>query len=181
VGTFISLLRGINVASQNLIRMPELKRLYETLGFGEVVTYVQSGNVVFGAPDGIEAELEKSIEAEIQRSLGLSVTVLVRTPDEIERVIQRNPFTHGRNEDATRLYVTFLSSAPNGTELTALQSPNEDGDEFVLDGREIYLFCPNHYGRTRLNNNLFERKLKIPATTRNWNTVNTLFKMATER
>lgn len=181
MSAFISLLRGINVGRQNSIRMPELKRLYESLGFSGVTTYLQSGNVVFDTTHQSTADLERLIEAEIRRSLGLSVTLLVRTPQDFQRIIQRNPFTHERAEDLSKLYVTFLSTAPNGSALAAAGSPNEDGDEFFLDGREIFLFCPKNYGKTKLSNTFFERKLKLPATTRNWNTVNALLKMANER
>lgn len=181
MSAFISLLRGINVGRQNAIRMADLKRLYESLGFSGVTTYVQSGNVVFETSGQDAADLAGRIEAEIQRSLGLSVTVLVRTPKDFQRLIQRNPFTHGREEDMRRLYVTFLSTAPAATALEAAASPNADGDEFLLDGREIFLFCPKSYGTTKLSNTFFERKLKLPATTRNWNTVNALFQMAAGR
>ena len=173
--TFISLLRGINVGRQKSIRMPELKALYETLGFTKVATYVQSGNVVFDCDDSNAASIGAAIEMEIERRFGFHVTVIMRDQNDFQRIINGNPFINPRNEDPSTLHVTFLSSSPSTEIADNLKTPPGIEDECVLRGKEIYLFCPNGYGRTKLSNSFFERKLNVLATTRNWRTVIALY------
>jgi uncharacterized protein (DUF1697 family) len=176
--TYISMLRGINLGSHNSIRMPELKGLYEALGFTNVSTYVQSGNVVFSGDDRDTPELEAAIQAQIAATFGFDVPVFVRQARDFQWLLDENPFLHGRSEDPARLHVTFLSAAPPQEKLDALVKPAGENDEYVIIGRDVFLFCPNGYGRTKLSNAFFERKLGLPATTRNWNTINALLKMA---
>ena len=181
VDTLISLLRGINVNGQKTVRMAELKAAYEALGFSQVSTYVQSGNVVFdcaSADPGVNADLAavaSLIEAEIERRFGFPVSVMVRRPEDFRRLIAGNPFVQ-RGEDPSKLHVTFLASASALAQ--DFQAPAALPDEYILNGQEIYLFCPDGYGRTKLSNNFFERKLKVNATTRNWKTVMALDEVA---
>jgi uncharacterized protein (DUF1697 family) len=179
--TYISLLRGINVSGQNRIGMPELKRLFESLNLVNVRTYIQSGNVVFDWTEQEPLSLASVIELELEKSLGVSVRVLLREKEEFEKIIGRNPFVNQRKEDPEKLHVTFLSEAPSEINLSKLIPSKDTTDEFIVYGREIYLFCPNGYGRTKYSNTFFERKLGVTATTRNWKTVNALYEMAKER
>ena len=177
--SFVSLLRGINVTGHNMIRMAELKALYESLGFKNVATYIQSGNVIFqseeDSPDGVEASIERAIE----KKFGFPVTVIVRKPAELARVIKANPFIGRARIDEIRLYVTFLRSRPTPALIKALQpAAAKSTDQYEIVGREIYLHCPDGYGKTLLSNTFFEKQLKVAATTRNWKTVNTLYAMA---
>ncbi len=178
--TFISLLRGINVSGQRTIRMPELKALYESMGFSKVTTYVQSGNVVFDCADSKATKIGRAIEMEIERRFGFPVTVIIRNRDDFMRIIDGNPFIHPRKEDPSKLHVTFLSSSPSAEIADGLKIPPGIKDECVINDKEIYLFCPNGYGRTKLSNSFFERKLKVPATSRNWNTVVALYDISTK-
>ena len=177
---YISLLRGINVSGQNKIRMEDLRCLYAELGLQKVQTYVQSGNVVFASDESDASIMAEQIEAQIASKLGLTVPVLLRSAAEFGQILRRNPFLTGRQEDPGQLYVTFLRSLPDPAVATGLQPPAGETDEFVIIGQEIFLLCPNGYGRTKLSNSWFERKLKQVATTRNWKTVNTLYQMAME-
>ncbi len=179
--TFISMLRAINVSGQNRIAMPELKRLYEGLGLTNVQTYVQSGNVVFDSPGRAAAELAAAIEAQIAQKFALKVAVFVRDVEDFQRILDGNPFLTGRNESTAFLHVTFLNQMPTAAQWSSLKAPGGVSDEFVPGVQEVFLFCPNGYGRTKLNNTFFERKFGITATTRNWNTVQALYKMAAER
>jgi uncharacterized protein (DUF1697 family) len=186
--TYISLLRGINVSGQNKIRMSELKGVYESLNLANVVTYIQSGNVLFDCAEQDPALLAKAIEVEIIRSFGTSVQVLLRDRSNFQQIIDRNPFVHLRNEGTEKLHVTFLSDRPSEpalSNLPLLEDPKKSGagnnDEFLVYEREIYLFCPNGYGRTKFSNSFFERKLGVSATTRNWKTVNALYEMVNQR
>jgi uncharacterized protein (DUF1697 family) len=178
MATFISMLRGINVGGQRSMRMPELKALYESLDFSRVTTYVQSGNVVFDSPIPDAVKVTAAIETEIARHFGFPVAVVLRGADDFRRILAGNPFIRPRNEAPEKLYVTFLSALPPAAASEHLQSPTGSADEFILSDREVYLFCPGGYGRTKLSNTFFENKLKVPATTRNWKTVNALYALA---
>jgi uncharacterized protein (DUF1697 family) len=213
--TFISLLRGINVSGQNKIRMPELKGLYKSLNLTNVVTYIQSGNVIFDCAEQDPTSLARSIEAAIARSFGSSVRVFLRDKNRFQQIIDSNPFYNQRDENPEKLHVTFLSDLPSesakdllqksakfytgdspavkgraspagmiwepGPQIYSLRSGAGNADEFLIYDQEIYLFCPNGYGRTKLSNNFFERKLSVSATTRNWKTVKALFEIANQR
>lgn len=180
MATFVAMLRGINVSGQKSIRMPDLKALFESLGFSQVETYVQSGNVVFHAAEGHSASLAATIAAQIESSYGFEVAVFIRDAADLLRIVAGNPFVQ-RNADPTKLHITFLDHAPAEADLSQMKPPNDETDEFLTGPQEIFLFCPNGYGRTKLSNSFFERKLKMSATTRNWKTVNTLLGMAKER
>lgn len=176
--TYITILRGINVSGHNMIKMAELKKMFETLPFENVRTYIQSGNIVFNAQPASDRDLEKQIHDTIQKTFSFSVPVIVLEEKEIRKVQQHNPFLTGRNEDITKLHVTFLDAIPENTLVEKLMETAQFlPDEWILDGKTIYVFCPNGYGKTKLNNNFFENKLKVTATTRNWKTVNELVSM----
>ena len=154
--------------------MKRLKALLEGLGFEDVTTYVQSGNVVFKAKTPpAAADLEKAIEAEF----GLDVTVILRTKAELAKVHKGNPYLE-EGADKAKLYVTFLADKPAKGALDGVDLSKYAPDEFRLVGRELYLHYPNGYGRTKLSNDFFERKTKLRATTRNWNTVSKLVELA---
>lgn len=179
--TYISMLRGINVSGQKRITMVELKKVYEVLDLLNVETYVQSGNVVFNTTEQDMAKLSILIEKQIEETYGYFVPTLIRNVNDFQRIINNNPFINKRNEDPTKLYVTFLYRTPTASRLSALVIPNNEAAEFVLGEKEIYIFCPNGYGRTKLSNTFFEKKLDMLATTRNWNTVNALLRLTNER
>jgi uncharacterized protein (DUF1697 family) len=176
--TYISMLRGINVGGQKQVRMAELKSLYELLGLGNVQTYVQSGNVVFDSEEQDAEKLMKSIESQIETTFGFSVPVLIRSADDFQRVIESHPFA---NEEPIRVLVTFLYEHPERSKWDDLSLYQDKVDQFALGEQEIFLFCPGGYGRTRLSNTFFEKKLGVIATTRNWKSVNALYEMASGR
>lgn len=178
--TLISLLRGINVSGHKRVGMADLKQLYESLGLANVQTYVQSGNVVFDSAKSDQAKLAALIEAQIERTYNYAVSVFIREARDFQRLLSHNPFLKGRQVAPTQLHVTFLYRSPPKSVVSSLQTPSSGADEFAIKGQEIFLFCPDGYGRTKLSNNFFERKLSVPATTRNWNTVNALYKLAKE-
>ncbi|HTA28879.1 MAG TPA: DUF1697 domain-containing protein [Candidatus Cybelea sp.] len=175
--TYIAMLRGINVSGHNPVKMEQLRAAFGSLGFANVKTYVQSGNVVFEAK-GPASELSAKIEEKILCDFGFAVPVLLKTAKEMADIVKRNPFLKDKAIDQSKLHVTFLSGTPPKTALELLQ-PLARGEEQlrVLD-REIYLYCPDGYGNTKLNNTAIEKKLSCRATTRNWNTTKTLLAMA---
>ena len=175
--TYIAMLRGINVSGHKIIKMEALRASFGALRLSNIQTYVQSGNVVFGAGNGSVAALSKKIEQRILRDFGFSVPVFLRTAKELEEIIERNPFLTDTAIDHSKLHITFLSEAAPKTALEELQPLAEKPEQFRVMGREIYLYCPDGYGRTKLSNTAIERKLSVGATTRNWKTVNTLLAM----
>lgn len=181
MNTFISLLRGINVSGQKKMRMIELRSLYEALGLSNVQSYLQSGNVVFDSDVKNPARLATIIEKQIELSYGYAVSVFIRETADWRRIVENNPFLTAQNQDPTKLYVTFLQERPSQATLSALETPPNETGQFIIGEREIFLFVPDGYGRTKLSNNFFEKKLNMPATTRNWRTVNALFNMVNEQ
>ncbi|HLK27840.1 MAG TPA: DUF1697 domain-containing protein [Puia sp.] len=167
---YISILRGINVSGSKMIKMDTLKKIYEDAGFKNAQTYIQSGNVVFQSKKSSHAALEEKIAEAILKSTKFEVPVLVKDPDELKEVFNKNPFLLKRKEDINFLHVTFLSDIPTKENIERIKGEYAP-DEFVISGKNIYLFCPNGYGKTKLHNNFFESKLKLSATTRNWKTI----------
>jgi uncharacterized protein (DUF1697 family) len=178
MSNYIAMLRGINVSGHKIIKMEQLRAAFASLGFNNVKTYIQSGNVVFEAAGGSAAGLAGKIERKILRDFGFSVPVSLKTLKEMEKVIKNNPFPKDPAIDHSRLHVTFLSGDPPKTALEQLQPLAATLEQFRIIDREIYLHCPNGYGNTKLSNAAIEKKLSVGATTRNWKTVTTLLAMA---
>lgn len=175
----VALLRGINVSGQKLIQMERLRAAFAALGFGDVKTYIQSGNVVFQTAKNISpASLEKKIAGKIVEDFGFAVPVSVRTAKELAAVLNGNPWLSVAGIDQARLHVTFLSGPAPAKAEAMLQSLAAKPERFAVRGREIYLYCPSGYGETKLSNSAIEKNLSLTATTRNWKTVNALFAMA---
>jgi len=176
--TYIAMLRGINVSGHKLVKMEALRASVESLGFADVKTYLQSGNVVFKTANISENGLVEKIAKKILDDFGYSVEVLVRTPAELGEVLKRSPFVKQAGIEAAGLYVTFLAQpAPKGAE-KVLKKLAEASEQICVEGREVYLFCPDGYGNTKVSNAAIEKKLAVPATTRNWRSVNALSEMA---
>ncbi|MBE0571634.1 MAG: DUF1697 domain-containing protein [Ignavibacteriaceae bacterium] len=173
---FIALLRGINVSGQRLIKMSDLKILFEKVGFNGVETYLQSGNVIFTSKETSTEKLSLKISSAIKKQFGFDVQLIVVTLEEIEQVIKKNPFIKKKKE-AEKLYVVFLSEKPLIENMDKLNSIDYAPEEYIIDEKYIYLFVPNGYGKAKLNNNLFENKLKVFGTTRNLNTIKALFEL----
>ena len=177
MAVYVALLRSVNVGGRSL-PSADLRALLEGLGFADVRTYIQSGNVVFEAATVPEA-LSPVIERALAAQLGFEVPVVLRTPVELRRVAEGNPFSD-RGAEPRQLHVTFLAEAPDpsGVEKLARDAQRHLPDECCLVGREVYLYCPNGYGQTTLTPSFIESRLKVPTTTRNWNTVGKLLDMA---
>lgn len=158
--------------------MADLKDAYEALNLTNVHTYVQSGNVVFNCTMRSASKIAALLEQQIESCFGYDVTVTVRTPSDFERIIKSNPFSVQARNDPAKVHVTFLASRPFSGMVKSVEDADTGGDNFSVGQQEVFLHCPNGYGKTKLNNAFFERKLKIPATTRNWKTVEALYRMA---
>ncbi len=171
---YIAILRGINVSGQKKVNMAELRQLLSNLEFQDLETYIQSGNIVFKADQKVD-ELAATIKERILNHFGFEVPTLILPADEMDKVIQGNPFQH---KDLSKVHVTFLSSPPNEQLIESLPSSPNPNESYLVKGKVIYVYCPDGYGRTKINNMFFERKLKTTATTRNWKTCMKLWEMA---
>jgi uncharacterized protein (DUF1697 family) len=176
MATYVALLRGINVAGNTRVSMDGLRKVFADLGHGDVTTYLQTGNVVF-TTGGKAAQVATELEKRITADLGVTPTVLLRTVAEMSEVLSSNPFLD-RESDHTKLHVTFLADKPDAEHRDALTRPDGETAEFQLWGREVFLHCPDGYGRTKLNNSFIEKRLGRRATTRNWKTVVKLCELA---
>jgi uncharacterized protein (DUF1697 family) len=176
--TFISLLRGINVSGQKLVKMDALKTMYKHLDFQNAETYLQSGNVIFRDDHSDPADLAATISSKIQEQFGFEVPVIVFNIDDLKSIIEANPFKDDLRIDRQFLHVTFLAADPKEIDFELIAAKKSPGEEIVLIKKAVYLYCPHGYGRTKLTNNFLEKKLRVGATTRNWKAVNELLKIA---
>jgi uncharacterized protein (DUF1697 family) len=174
----IALLRGINVGSNKRVAMGALRELLAELGYGDVRTYLQSGNVVLTSPASPE-RLQHELEEHIARELGLETRVVVRTRDELADVIERDPLA-GVADNPKRYQVSFLSAEPDPDVVHELGRIDVAPERFVVSGREIYTWHPDGIQRSKLNTVLSDKRLGVTATARNWNTVTKLLALADE-
>ena len=170
---WVALLAGINVGGKTTVPMAELRTVFAGLGYQQVQTYIQSGNVLFEEDTGDEGQLVAAIRPALSARFGWDIPVLLRTRPELEAVVAGNPF-HDRQDDPTKLLVTFLAAKPAADRAARLQPPPGETGELALVGREIYLHTPDGYGRTKLNNAYLAKVLGVAATTRNWKSVTKL-------
>ena len=176
MATYVALLRGVNVAGKNKLPMADLRDLLTGLGLHDVRTYLQSGNAVFSHPAAGAGQLAGRLEKGLAEA-GVPARVLLRRHDELATVLSGNPFL-AREPDPAKLHVTFLLDPPAPDRTGRLQVPAGETGVLSLRDREIYLHCPDGYGRTKLNNTFIETRLGAIATTRNWRTVCALAELA---
>jgi len=175
----IAILRGINVGKKRRILMADLILLFENLGFTNIKTYIQSGNIFFTTKRKVDSiELADIIENTITEKYGFEVPVIIRSADELEAAIKTNPFYQSEATDIKQLHLTFLKELPAKENLLQTETYNFEPDQFAINNKEVFVFCNGKYHKSKLTNNFFERKLKVAATTRNWKTVLKLLELA---
>ncbi len=167
--THIALLRGVNVSGHRKITMDALRGTAANLGWDAVQTYLQSGNLIFQA-QGSTAKLAEHLVQAIERDFGHAVPVRVFPAPKFDQLIAANPLANEPGLDPSHFHVTFTLASTKAT-LREDETPLGTNERVQLKGDHYYLYCPNGYGRTKITNGFFERKLKIPTTTRNWRTV----------
>jgi uncharacterized protein (DUF1697 family) len=180
MGIFIALLRGINVSGHNMINMNALKTCFQELDYQNVKTYIQSGNIVFQSLMEDTYMIAERIKQKIEKEFGFSVPVLVIPIDYLEKVIYQNPLLNDSIKDPAFFHVTFLYSDQYLPTFDQIESRKKENEAIILQHDVIYLYCQDGYGQTKLTNSLIESKLKVGTTTRNWKTVNELYKIAKE-
>ena len=151
---YVSMLRGVNVGG-NKVKMTELRDMYMKIGARNVETYIQSGNVVFDT-DQNEADMASRIESIFADTFGFETAVIMRTEQDMNRIVDNMPFA---GVDTDKLHVTFLSAVPEIFPHDDFSNARQPEEKFANAKREIYVYCPRGYGRTKLNNNLIEKKL----------------------
>ncbi|TVZ57048.1 uncharacterized protein (DUF1697 family) [Lutibacter sp. Hel_I_33_5] len=168
---FIILLRGINVSGKNKLPMADLRQLLNDLEFQNVQTYIQSGNIILDS-DKSKSEVCQKIKDGIASKFGYDVPVISRTISEWKKVIKNYPFP---TENEKIVAFTFLDKKTVAQEI---EIKNQGEDQFKVVDDLVYLYCPNGFGKSKITNNLFERKLKVTATTRNLRTTLKLIELA---
>jgi len=178
---WVALLRGINVSRANRLAMGDLRMTIQAIGFDNVATYIQSGNVVFDT-SGSDASTEESLAARIRDALavqhGVDVPVVVRSADELLRVAAALSAAESA-ADSKLLHVLFLDKEPAVGADASIEPQRYEPDRWTVDGRQIYVRYPNGSGRSKLTIDVFERALGVTATARNLNTVRKLAAMLT--
>jgi uncharacterized protein (DUF1697 family) len=158
--------------------MADLRESFDALGYEDVRTYIQTGNVLFTTSSKSEKAVVAAIEAQLASDFGDSPAVLLRTIPELQRVGRSSPYAKG-GANPSRHHVTFLTKPPTKAALAALSPlPPSPKDELVVDGREVYVHTPDGYHETKYTGTFLERRLGLVSTTRNWNTVQKLCELA---
>jgi uncharacterized protein (DUF1697 family) len=172
---YILLLRGINIGVYNRIKMPQLRELFADIGMPLVTTYIQSGNVLFDHKDLDEKKVIKDLQEILQSKMGWSVPIFIYDVAEWKKIVKSNPFAKKPGHDPAFFHVTLLEKTKKDIELLE----HKDESSPVI-GRAVYLYCPDGYRNTKINNTTIQKKLSMLATTRNWNTMNKLLALIEE-
>ena len=170
---YVALLRGVNVGGRNKLAMKDLAELCVSLGCCDVVTYIQSGNVILSPPPSRAKSISSAISAEISRRFGLSAPAVLRSATQIDSILASNPFLPD-DPSGKSLAVAFLADEPSPEAVAGLDPNRSPGDRFHVTGPDIYLHLMNGFAATKLTNAWFDSKLSTISTARNWNTVRKL-------
>ncbi len=174
----VSMLRGINVGGHNTVPMEKLRALYESLGLRDIQTYVQSGNVIFRAPERNIGSLHNRIANRIEETFGFRPEVIHRASSALREAVAKNPFADRPDVEPGKLIVVFLTGTPDAEARQKFLDLKVGPEESHIEGREAYIYFPNGMGRSKLTPALIERTLKTSGTGRNWNTVKKLLEIA---
>jgi len=169
--SYIALLRGVNLAGHKMVAMADLRAMLEALGFTEVRSLLQSGNLVFQGRAQASASLERKLEQEAQRRLDLETDFHVRTAAEWQTIIKRNPFAAAARQDPGHLLMMCFKEAPAAKDVKALQAAIKGREVVRAVGRQAYFIYPDGVGTSRLTTALIDKTLGLRGTARNWNTV----------
>jgi uncharacterized protein (DUF1697 family) len=170
---YVALLRGINLGGNNQMKMDDLKAVFEGLGFENVKSYINSGNIAFDTKKTAELKLIDKIEDAVEAKFDRRVHTMVREQTDIERIVKNNPFD-GEYESHKHMHVLFLKEPMPTEKAELLQASALPGERYEVVGREIYNHLPNGVAGSLLTKGFFEKKPVVPYTGRNWRTVEKL-------
>ena len=169
------------MTGHNTIKMTELSVLYKKLGFRENKTYIQSGNVIFRTEDNADPlHVANVVEEGILKKFGYTIPVMIRTTEELRKLRSANPYLSEPGFDPSRMAVIFLHGEVTEKQIEKMRNINYPPDKYQISDREIFTYCPDGFGKTKLYTNFFEKKMGVTGTARNWKTVVTLLEMAEE-
>lgn len=174
MGLYVVLLRGINVSGHNIIKMADLKQAFSNLGFKKVYSYIQSGNLIFETDFGTVETLKAMIEEKIQEAFELEVHCFVYTKNEFQDNFKNIGFTKDPEVNTKGLYFIHLENKPDPRLFASIEDNKIYTEKMELKGKMIYVNYTNGVGRSKLSNKVFETKLKMKATARNYNTMKRL-------
>lgn len=175
---YICLLRGINVGGRRKVLMSDLKLLFQELGAREISHYIQSGNIIFKHKENNPEQLNQKISQQIKVQYQFEVPVVILKSKDVKNIIHENPFI--KTSSVEQLHLVFLKDLPAKELVITLTQQDHAPDQFRIMEQAIFLRCEKKYSASKLNNQFFEKQLKITATTRNWKTVLRLNQMADE-
>ncbi len=168
---YVALLRAVNVGGKRSVKMSDLRDLYTACGMYDVVTYIQSGNIIFSSESLDAMALQTELEVAFASRFGFASDTVVRNATEIAAIIARNPFADQPDRASEWLVVLFLADQPSPTAEVDLRQSYAGPETYSVIGKEVFLYYPNGIGRSKLTNVLLERMLRTRGTVRNWNTV----------
>jgi len=174
----ISLLRAVNVGGHAVIKMADLRALYESLKFQSVQSYVQSGNVIFRTDEKDLAKITRKIQGAIAKRFGVTPGVILRTTAEMRDVVRRNPFAKRKGIESNRLHVSFLETKLESTACDQLAEIVLTSEELIPSGGELFIYCSNGMGKSKIPWAKVDRICGTRGTARNWNSVTKLLEMA---
>lgn len=177
---YVALLRGINVNGQKLVKMELLRSIFQGMEFEKVKTYIQTGNVIFWDLKKEKDILCNQIETTLKEALSFEIPVILRTLEELESIIDNNPFKNISLSENEKLHVTFLSEVPSNEAKEFINLYKDEIDEVKLQENNIYILCRKGYGKTKFSNSFLEKKLKVRGTTRNFDTLNKIVEIGRE-
>lgn len=177
--THLALLRGINVSGHNMMKMDALKMMLENIGFQNIRTYLQSGNVFIDSEEDA-SKVGFMIKQEIFKVFGHEVPTIVITKEDLELCFKNSPFLKEKDIDTKKLYVAFVSTQLKKENINDLKISQFKPDEASIDGNRIFIKYAVGAGKTRFDQKYIEKKLNVTATIRNWNTVTNLLAMYSE-
>src|SRR4051812_23209323 len=168
---YVALLRGINVGGNKKVPMADLRAMTEAMGFADVKTLLQSGNMVFTGKSTPTAKLEAQLETSTRDEIGVDCSFIVRTEDEWRAIVKANPFAAMAKSDPSHLLLQACKEAPTTSAVNALRVHAVPGEEIRLVGRELFICYPHGVGESKLAAALARPILGTPSSGRNWNTV----------
>jgi uncharacterized protein (DUF1697 family) len=168
---YVAFLRGINVGGKNVIKMDELRTLFISTGLKDVITYIQSGNVIFTANEDKIERVVKKIEAKLCKKLSADVLVFILSMEDLKKIVLTNPFKKMKLDIQTKLYVSFVKEVLKNKPKLPYSSPKKNVEIIKIKDKVIFTITPEINGRFGFPNNFIEEEFGIHATTRNWNTL----------
>ncbi|WP_299273185.1 DUF1697 domain-containing protein [uncultured Psychroserpens sp.] len=176
MNTYIVLLRGINVGGHKKVPMAELRELLSKCGFNAVKTYIQTGNIILQSSEDNHNNVEQMVHQSILDHFGFDVPVIAKTRDQLIKILDACPFSEIKKEQC---YFVLLSALPELKSLKEVEHISYDNEEYQIVNDCLYFFTAAGYGKSKFNMNMFEKKLDVRATSRNFKTMVKLIDLST--